>query len=107
LGKEAFGSWKETTEMRLERMQSRITQLFQYSSTVPPARDTRSGAAADASISCATIKLEEKTRLEFRKPKKKVDCTNFLAIVKLLRAALATGDADLDTEVVEYEGWKG
>jgi hypothetical protein len=99
-------SWKDRAEQRLELMRSQITELFQYSSTVLPARVTGRGAAADARTSCATIRLEEKTVLQFPRPKK-VHSKSLLLTVKMLRKALRTGDADLDAKVIVHEGWTG
>jgi hypothetical protein len=106
LGKK-FGLWKETAESFLALLQPRITQLFQYSSTVSPASVTDLGATADGSPSCATIRLAEKTILQLPKPKGKIDRINLLSIVKLVRKALTTGNPELDAEVVEFEGWTG
>jgi hypothetical protein len=103
---EGFGSWKEKAEKRLERMKSQTTELFQYSS-VSPACVAGGVAASDANTSCATIRLEERTTLQFPRPKKKFDRKNLLSIVELLRTALGTKDANLDAKVVEYEGWTG
>jgi hypothetical protein len=68
---ERFDSWKEKAEKRLARMQTRITELFQYRSSVSSAYVSGRGAAAAASSSYATIRLEEKTVLEVRKAQEK------------------------------------
>jgi hypothetical protein len=104
---ERFDSWKEKAERRLARMQSRIAELFQYRSSVAPACVLGIGAAADASSSCATIKLEERTTLQFPKPKLKIDRKAVLSIVKLLRKALTTGNPELDAEIFDWECWPG
>jgi hypothetical protein len=104
---ERFGSWKEKAEMRLARMQTNIAQLFEYGSAVSFACASGGGAAENASSSCASIRLEEKTILQLPKPKLKIDRINLLSIVTLLRKALTTGIPELDAEVIVYEGWTG
>jgi hypothetical protein len=93
-----FASWKDQVEAGLAKLQSKMAKLMPFSSDY--------GGKADDDFAAITFETID-TTFEIPNPKKLVHRKEVEKIVKLLRKVMATGDETLDSEVVQWEEWKG